>query len=134
MNNLLEQRINALEGRVTNMEIEVALAKGTAEGQRVRIDRLLGGIDDLQKRFEAWKAVGNEMGATVAALQQRGETYDEMWQRQQQANFVVTEFMGATSDMLKELLNKIKGDDDADDIAQPALHAGGDDRKPDGGA
>lgn len=35
------------------------------EGQKVRIDRILGTCDDLLKRFEAWKAVGNEMGADV---------------------------------------------------------------------
>jgi len=35
------------------------------EGQKVRIDRILGTCDDLLKRFEAWKTVGNEMGETV---------------------------------------------------------------------
>jgi len=35
------------------------------EGQKVRIDRILGTCDDLLKRFEAWKTVGNEMGEQV---------------------------------------------------------------------
>jgi len=35
------------------------------EGQKIRIDRILGTCDDLLKRFEAWKTVGNEMGETV---------------------------------------------------------------------
>jgi hypothetical protein len=49
------------------------------EGQKVRIDRILGTCDDLLKRFEAWKTVGNEMGRDVVALQKVVNTHTTMF-------------------------------------------------------
>jgi chromosome segregation ATPase len=55
------------------------------EGQKTRIDRILGTCDDLLKRFEAWKTVGNEMGETVnnhqAVLQAHTELFKSLNER-----------------------------------------------------
>jgi hypothetical protein len=77
----LKQRVELLEsqvevqrrktsGELERMSTRLQESHERWEGQKVRIDRILGTCDDLLKRFEAWKTVGNEMGQDVITLQE----------------------------------------------------------------
>lgn len=104
---VLEQSALDLEKRVLAIELRLTNHAGMIEGTKVRIERMLGTLDDLLKRFEAWKQIGNEMGETVKALQERGVQHDELWAQQQRANELVDKFMEETEAMLKKALGQL---------------------------
>jgi uncharacterized coiled-coil DUF342 family protein len=101
------EELHALERRIDQLEEALRMTRGTVEGTKVRIDRLLGTIDDLLKRFEAWKEIGNEMGETVEAMQAVQGNHEGLWEQQQKANKLVERFMEETEAMLKRALDQL---------------------------
>lgn len=102
-----QEDLDRLERRIEQLEEALRMTRGMVEGSRVRVDRLLSTIDDLLKRFEAWKEIGNEMGETVKAMQAHAQQNDGLWEQQQRANQLVDCFMEETEAMLKRALGQL---------------------------
>lgn len=88
---IMARRIDVLEQRIID-------TMSRTEGQRVRIERILSTVEDLLKRFEAWKVIGNEMGQnvngvieSVEAMRELLHTHHEMWEKQSELNKAMKE-------------------------------------------
>jgi hypothetical protein len=101
--------LDAFEKRLDQLEDTLRLTRGMVEGQHIRIDRMLGTLDDLLKRFEAWKQIGNEMGELVKTLQDREQVNEKMWEHQSEANAMVQAFMDETRTMLENAVKELQG-------------------------
>lgn len=104
----IERHNQDIARRLTELEMRT-------EGMRVRIDRIVGTTEDLLKRFEAWKSVGNEMGQDVMQLMDQVKTGEAMWVQQQRANLTMSSFMETTSGILKQLAGRQMANDDDED-------------------
>lgn len=63
-----EQKLVQIEEELLRLRARIQDVAENFGGQKLRIDRQVGTMDDLLKRFEAWKSIGNEMGEELKVL------------------------------------------------------------------
>lgn len=87
-------------------------------GQKTRIDRQVGTMDDLLKRFEAWKTVGNEMGEelkvqtnTVVALGEIVKVHAEVQAVHAKNITVVKDFLYDLRELADDATRNLEADE-----------------------
>src|SRR5262245_60788410 len=95
----LKERSEKIERELARLDVRMQDIAEIWRGVKYRIDRQTGTLDDLLRRFEAWKTVGNELGEQVNAHEQRLERHSKMHESAlkalQDVKQVLTEIKGA---------------------------------------
>jgi uncharacterized coiled-coil protein SlyX len=97
----LEQRVERFETGLANLRDTINGDAQRYAGIATRVDRMVDQLDDLQKRFEAWKTAGNEMGKDVSDLQEVLEGHGTLLALQKDFNAHFIKTLQAHTEMLK---------------------------------
>jgi len=117
-------RAGQVDGIVTRLAGVEATVQGWTErweGTKVRIDRMTGTVDDLLQRFEAWKTVGNEIGAQMQALTETVKTHHEILDRHTELHSRMGSYMTAVKEMLDEMRAAVVGEPKPEPPGAPTL-------------
>jgi hypothetical protein len=98
-------------------------------GMGERIERTQGSVEDLLKRFEAWKVTGNELGQQVDDHHKVLNIHTKMFDDQIATNERITGLFVEARGMLDELLDVVRGKL-PEDQQETANEAGSDQGRP----
>ena len=130
-NDELEQRLDVLakkiDGELERLEARIIEIHDIWRGVKHRVDRQVGTMDDLLKRFEAWKTIGNNMQeqlkAIADALAAQGDSNNAsqaLFANHSEQLKLLSLGLAAHTEVLKELQAAIVGDH-GDGEAKPVV-------------